>query len=188
MQRREALKSLALLTGGAILVPSCNFEKEEILAAYSNLKVTPAQQSLLAQIADTILPPGKLKGAQDLAVQDFILVMVNDCVDRDGQTKFTKGLQAFNTFSKQKGDKNFSKLEAAVKEKVITEGLLIGADTTDENQKAVREFLSITKRFTIQGFMMSQYIMTEIKPYSLIPGSYNGEVLISSISNMKIDG
>ena len=78
--------------------------------------------------------------------------------------------------------------EKTAKEKVIAEGLSIGAETTDENQKAVREFLSITKRFTIQGFMMSQYIMTEIKPYSLIPGSYNGEVLISSISNMKIDG
>jgi len=168
------------------------------LAAYSNLKVTPAQQSLLAQIADTIIPPGKLKGAQDLAIQDFILVMVNDCVAQTGQTQFTIGLQAFNSFSKKKGGKNFSKLESTTKEKVIAEGLSkekviaeglsIGAETTDENQKAVREFLSITKRFTIQGFMMSQYIMTEIKPYSLIPGSYNGEVLISSISNMKIDG
>jgi len=109
-------------------------------------------------------------------------------VAQTGQTQFTIGLQAFNSFSKKKGGKNFSKLESTAKEKVIAEGLSIGAETTDENQKAVREFLSITKRFTIQGFMMSQYIMTEIKPYSLIPGSYNGEVLISSISNMKIDG
>lgn len=188
MQRREVLKSLALLTGGAVLVPSCNFEKEEILAAYSNLQITPSQQALLAQIADTILPPGKLKGAQDLAVQDFILVMVNDCLDQNDQTQFTNGLRAFNAFSKKAGGRNFSKLESAEKEKVITEGLLIEADTTDESKKAVRAFLSVTKSFTIQGFMASQYIMTEVKPYSLIPGTYNGEVLISSISNMKING
>jgi hypothetical protein len=100
----------------------------------------------------------------------------------------TKGLQEFNAFSKKTGGVNFSKLEPSVKEKVITEGLAIAADTADENLKSVREFLATTKRFTIQGFMMSEYIMTEVKPYSLIPGSYNGEVLISSISTEKING
>ncbi|MBN8651332.1 MAG: gluconate 2-dehydrogenase subunit 3 family protein [Cytophagales bacterium] len=188
MQRREALKSLAILTGGAVLIPSCNFEKEDILAAYSNLQITPTLQTLLGQIADTIIPPGQLKGAIDLAVQDFILVMVNDCIDKDQQTQFSKGLQEFNAFTKKTGSSNFSKLEPTAKEKVITEGLAIAADTTDENLKSIREFLSITKRFTIQGFMMSEYMMTEVKPYSLIPGSYNGEVLISSISNTKING
>lgn len=188
MQRREALKSLAILTGGAVLIPSCNFEKEDILVAYSNLQITPSLQTLLGQIADTIIPPAKVKGASDLAVQDFILVMVNDCVDKDQQTEFTKGLQEFNAFSKKTGGANFSKLESVEKEKVLTEGLAIAANTTDENQKAIREFLSLTKRFTIQGFMMSEYIMTGVKPYSLIPGRYNGEVLISSISNMKING
>jgi hypothetical protein len=188
MQRREALKSLALLTGGAVLIPSCNFEKEDILAAYSNLQITPSLQTLLGEIANTIIPPAQLKGAADLAVQDFILVMVNDCLDTNQQTQFTKGLQEFNAFSKKSGGGNFSKLELAEKEKVVIAGLAIAADTTDENQKAVREFLSIAKQFTIQGFMMSEYIMTEVKPYSLIPGRYNGEVLISSISTEKING
>jgi Gluconate 2-dehydrogenase subunit 3 len=188
MQRREALKSLAILTGGAVLIPSCNFEKEDILAAYSNLQITPSLQTLLGQIADTIIPPAKVKGASDLAVQDFVLVMVNDCLDKNQQTQFTKGLQEFNTFSKKSGGANFSRLELAEKEKVVIEGLATAADTTEENQKAVREFLSIAKQFTIQGFMMSEYIMTEVKPYSLIPGRYNGEVLISSISTEKING
>lgn len=187
MQRREALKSLAILTGGAVLLPSCNFEKEDILAAYSNLQITATQQTLLNEIANTIIPAGQLKGAADLSVQDFILVMVNDCFDKNQQQQFVKGLQEFDAFSKGVGGSNFSKLESAEKEKVVAQGLSIGADA-DENQKIIQEFLSITKRFTIQGFMMSEYIMTEVKPYSLIPGKYNGEVLISSISNMKING
>jgi hypothetical protein len=88
MQRREALKSLAILTGGAVLIPSCNFEKEDILAAYSNLQITSSLQTLLGEIANAIIPPAQLKGAADLAVQDFILVMVNDCLDKDQQTQF----------------------------------------------------------------------------------------------------
>lgn len=184
MHRREALRSLALLTGGAVLIPSCNFEKEDILAAYSNLQVTPSLQTLLVQVADTIIPPGKIKGAADLAIQDFILVMVNDCADKNQQQQFTEGLQQFNAFSKKSSGSVFSKLEQEAKEKVVTEGLA----TANEDQKAIRDFLLLTKRFTIQGFMMSEYIMTEIKPYNIIPGNYNGAVLISSISNEKIDG
>lgn len=188
MQRREVLKSLALLTGGAVLIPSCNFEKEDILAAYSNLQITPSQQTLLGEIANTIIPPGEIKGAADLSVQDFILVMVNDCLNKDQQTQFTKGLLEFKAFSKKVGGGNFSKLDSAAKENVIVQGLAIEEESADDTLKAVRRFLSITKRFTIQGFMMSEYIQTEVKPYSLIPGSYNGEVLISSISNLKING
>jgi hypothetical protein len=187
MHRREALKSLAILTGGAVLIPSCNFEKEDILVAYSNLQVTASQQTLLGAVANTLIPPGQLKGAADLSVQDFILVMVNDCLDKDQQQQFVKGLQGFNSFSKKTGGSIFSKLGTGEKEKVVIEGLSIGVDA-DENLKPIREFLSITKRFTIQGFMMSEYIQTEIKPHSLIPGKYNGEVLISSISNLKING
>ncbi len=188
MHRREALKSLAILSGGAVLVPSCNFEAEDILAAYQNLNVTESMREVLAQIADTIIPPGSLKGASDLAVQDFILVMVNDCVEPDRQRVFTKGLQSFNTFSRKVASSSFSKLEQAEKEKVVTQGLSISDESTDEDEKTILEFLRITKRFTIQGFMMSEYIMTQVKPYSLIPGEYNGAVLISSISTMKIDG
>lgn len=187
MHRREALKNLAILTGGAVLVPSCNFEQDDILAAYKNLKVTESQRALLSQVADTIIPPGEIKGASDLAVQDFILVMVNDCVEAERQALFTSGLQAFKGYSNKIAG-TFATLEASEKEKVIVQGLAISHDSTDETEKAIRAFLSLTKRFTIQGYMMSEYIMTQVKPYSLIPGEYNGAVLISSISNLKING
>ncbi|MCE7862103.1 MAG: gluconate 2-dehydrogenase subunit 3 family protein [Bacteroidetes bacterium CHB5] len=188
MHRREALKSLAIITGGAVLVPSCNFEKEDILSAYQNLSVTESMRNVLAQIADTIIPAGSIQGAGDLAVQDFILVMVNDCVQADQQDMFTKGLQGFDDFSKEVVGSKFSKLEQTDKEKVVTQGLSISDEDADEGKKTMLEFLRITKRFTIQGYMMSEYIMTQVKPYHLIPGEYNGAVLINSISTPKING
>jgi hypothetical protein len=78
MNRRDALRSLALITGGLVLVPSCDFSKEDILAAYQNLQITPSLQQLLKDIAGTIIPAGNIKSAADIEVQDFILVMVND--------------------------------------------------------------------------------------------------------------
>jgi hypothetical protein len=98
MNRRDALRNLALLTGGMILVPSCNFDQEEILKAYDNLQVTPSQRGLLRAIADTIIPPSDIKGAADIDTQDFILVMVNDCMKPEEQETFTQGLGDFNSY------------------------------------------------------------------------------------------
>ncbi|SDY48397.1 Gluconate 2-dehydrogenase subunit 3 [Rhodonellum ikkaensis] len=184
MKRRDALRSLALITGGLVLVPACDFSKDDILSAYKNLNVTTSQQKLLAQIADTIIPAGYIKGASDLAVQDFILVMVNDCVDSEGQKSFSDGLSAFDAFSKKSGGKVFDKLEVPQREQVLKTVLA----SEGEEDKTIRAFLNTTKRFTIQGFMMSEYIMTNVKPYSLIPGDYNGEVLIADLKSEKING
>jgi hypothetical protein len=202
MERREALKALAILTGGAVLVPSCNFLKEDILIAYKNLQVTPSLQQLLASIADTIIPAGQIKGAADLAVQDFILVMVNDCLNAEQQKKFMQGLNGFNEYSKKVGDKSFAKLTAEEKAKVVEAGLAMTIDpnfkapadededdkTERENEQAVPDFLKIAKRFTIQGFMMSQYIQTEVKPFKLIPDHYEKTVLVRDIKKEIIHG
>lgn len=200
MDRREALKALAILTGGAVLVPSCNFLKEDILLAYKNLQVTPSLQQLLAAVADTIIPTGTIKGAADINVQDFILVMVNDCMEPEEQKEFMQGLTVFNGYSKKTGGKSFSRLTPEQRATVVEAGLAIKNDPEEkapenedakieqENEKAVLGFLKVTKRFTIQGFMMSQYIMTEIKPYEMIPGEYKGAVLVSELKKEIIHG
>ncbi len=184
MNRRDALRNLALITGGLVLVPSCDFGKEDILSAYQNLQITPSQQKLLSQIADTIIPAGYIKGASDLAVQDFILVMVNDCMDPENQKSFSNGLSNFDAYSEKSGGKVFDKLDVPQREQVLKTGLA----TEAEEEMEIRSFLDTTKRFTIQGFLMSEYMMTGVNPYSLIPEKYNGEVLIADLKTEKLNG
>ncbi len=191
MKRRDALRSLALITGGLVLVPSCDFSKEDILAAYQNLQITPSLQQLLKDIAGTIIPTGSIKSAADIEVQDFILVMVNDCIDAEGQKSFMQGFQVFEDFSKNSGGSAFSKLDQAGREAVVKAALAIELPENtkpEDPQKATKEFIGMAKRFTIQGFMMSEYIQTQVKPYSLIPGDYQGAVLISDLKPERING
>lgn len=195
MERREALKALAVLTGGAVLVPSCNFLKEDILAAYNNLQVTSSLQQLLAVVADSIIPAGTIKGAADISVQDFILVMINDCFETSEQAAFMQGLAAFNDYSKNTGGKSFASLDQPEREKVLLTGLKTEkkemreeVGTTLTTDQAVLKFLQMTKRLTVQGFLMSQYIMTEVKPYQMLPGDYQGAVLLSELKKDMIHG
>jgi len=184
MKRRDALRSLALLTGGLVLVPSCDFAKEDILSSYQNLEITPTLKQLLAEVADTIIPAGNLKGAADIEVQDFILVMVNDCMEKEAQQTFMSGLKGFDDFSKKSTGDKFEKLTQEQREALVSEGL----STEDESQQSIKDFLKTTKRFTIQGFMASEYMQTEVKPYSLIPGEYKGDVLIADLKPERING
>jgi len=155
MNRRHALRHIALISGGLALIPSCDFSKEDILSAYENLKITTTQKDLLAAISDSIIPAGEIKGALDLEVVDFILVLT----------------------SKEKVD-------------LILQGISLEEDESLEGKKRgeISYFLNTIKRFTIQGYMASEYIQTEIIPYSLIPGEYNGAVLISDLQKPRING
>lgn len=184
MNRRIALRHLALISGGLALVPSCDFSSNDILAAYDNLKITNSQKQLLGKISNTIIPAGELKGALDLEVPDFILVMVNDCLKKEEQDLFTQGLTAFPTYAKNTAGGRFEKLETKEKERLIQNGLKLEG----EENKALSYFINVTKRLTMQGYMASEYIQTEVVPYSLIPGTYNGAVLISDIQKPHING
>lgn len=102
-----------------------------------------------------------------------------------------QGLQGFDDFSKKSGGSIFSKLDQAGKESVVKAALEleIAENTQPEDpQKTTKEFIGMAKRFTIQGFMMSEYIQTQVKPYSLIPGDYQGAVLISDLKPERING
>lgn len=184
MNRRIALRHLALISGGLVMIPSCDFSSDDILAAYQNLKVTTSQKKLLGEISNTIIPAGEIKGALDMEVPDFILVMVNDCMTSENQTKFTTGLAAFPDYVKSTTGKNYEGLSTKEREALIINGSKLEGEET----KSLTYFLNTTKRFTIQGYMASEYIQSEIMPYSLIPGEYNGAVLITDLQKPRING
>jgi len=190
MNRRIALRHLALISGGLALIPSCDFSSDDILAAYEKLKVTASQKSMLGDISNTIIPAGEIKGALDLEVPDFILVMINDCFTTENQTLFTQGIAAFPAYVKKSAGSSFDQLDPKKKEEVIQTGAKLESGETEEgmNNKAISYFLNTTKRFTIQGYMASEYIQTEVIPYSLIPGEYNGAVLITDLQKPRING
>jgi hypothetical protein len=190
MNRRIALRHLALISGGLTLIPSCDFSTDDILAAYQNLKVTASQKSLLGAVSDTIIPAGEIKGALNLEVHDFILVMVNDCMTQENQEKFSKGLAAFPNFVQKSSGKKFESLSTKEKEELILQGTKLEGDDSPEGKEraVISYFLNTAKRLTIQGYMASEYIQTDIIPYSLIPGEYNGAVLISDLQKPRVNG
>lgn len=186
MDRRLALKQLALFTGGLMAFPSCDFSRENVLAAYEKLQVTEAHRSLLAKVVETILPGGDIVGAKELDMQDFVLVMANDCLGEADQLRFVSGLKNFDQYIRKEFGNSFGKMDQETAEKSFM--TIVEVEDESAEMEELKYFLNTTKRFTLQGYLSSEYFMTEVMPYNMIPGGFQGEKLIDPTVKINING
>ena len=118
MDRREAVKSVAFLLGGALsattiatLFDSCTEPGKN-----SGNLFTVDQEKLVTEVADIIIPTTKgSPGAKAANVGPFITMMVKDCYPEEAQKAFVKGLEELEDRAKKEYNKSF--LEIGVKER-----------------------------------------------------------------------
>ena len=174
--RRTLIKQLMLGAGAAALLPSCVFDKKEKAVDGTAFLLSKDQNQLLADIAETIIPKTSTPGAKELKVEEFINVMVTDCFDKETQDKFSKGLTAINDLSEKRFDKLFTEITQEQRNQlfsdIATKQQDISADLT--------EFFPLVKGLTIRGYMASEYIMTEVNPWPLVPGPSKGCVEVKA--------
>jgi hypothetical protein len=171
MNRRTALKTFALTGAAALLIPGCTRDSKKVSVALTSLKVTPEDEELLASLAETIIPATDKPGAKEVGAHLFTLVMVDDCLPPDKKDDFMKGLRSFNQGAPVPGGRKFMEATAEDRQAALEE---IEKDSSSLD-KSVKGFYSTAKGYIIRGYTSSQYFMTEVKPYKLVPGSsYKG--------------
>src|ERR1700749_4407209 len=120
MDRRTVIKNLALVVGGAVLLPSCLRKDGTSYVQLKHITLDGDQQQLIADVADTIIPKTTTPGAKDLNLPAFVLKMVDDCYKKKDQQTFITGLSQFDDMVKKKYNNSFSDLTAADREAVLT--------------------------------------------------------------------
>jgi len=164
------IEKVILVTGGIALLPYCSSDSERLSTAVKNLKIKTSDEELLVEIVEAMLPPSDIPGATELGIDRFVLVMADDCMTKPEQDMFVKGLRGFGMFVKKCFEKSFLNANQTEREEMIT-----SAFTTRESElEDIKFFLERAKRFTIRGFMSSEYVMTKVFPYKLIPGPFRG--------------
>ena len=169
MKRRDALKSIGLVTGGMILVPSCSLWEEKVTIALNNLKITPDQEQILKDIVGTIIPEGpEIPGGVSLEAHNFVWIMMDDCEPKEQQDKFINGLNQFNEKVKVQKGKRFKKLTELERLEVVQSAMI---ESENELEMDISPFLAQVKNYAVWGFFRSEYIMTEVFPFKLVPGA-----------------
>jgi hypothetical protein len=183
MKRRDAIKSLLIVTGGVIVIPSCLQRDAESTIQLKHIKIDGSQEKQLAELAETIIPATATPGAKDTYAHRFALKMVDDCHDKADQEKFMKGFKEVDNLSKQHFNTTFLKSTPAQREQLVGElEKRLAAPAADDNLAA---FYKLYKGLVIQGYMGSKYVMGSVLKFELVPGRYNGASPVKQ-TNIKI--
>lgn len=202
MDRRDAVKSVAFLLGGAlsattigVFLEGCNTNNSTDTKG-SNL-FSAEQDQLITELADTIIPATKTPGAKAAGVGPFIAMMIKDCYPKEAQEVFVKGLEDLEARSKKEYGNSFLKMSVKEREQLV--GKL--RDETVAAQKAEGEkndkkepvkkelsapleakdryagtsyFFAIARDLTLLGYFSSEIGATQALEYVDIPGRYDG--------------
>lgn len=189
MKRRELLSQLSIVVAGAVYLPSCKFTREDVMLAYTHLNISSSELDLLKHIHAVMIPSDPvIMGASDLALEDFVLVVVNDCLEVEKRDRFVRGLQSFQAHAKEMSAMEFESLSAEESEGLILKVLDREEEEEDGDGNDAKFFLGTTKELLIEGFMRSEYVMTEIMPYEMAPGGFSGKVKILPGEKINIYG
>jgi hypothetical protein len=187
MNRRTVIKNLALVIGGAALLPSCMKNNGGPSIHLKHLNISVDQENLIGDVCETIIPKTNTPGAKDLNLHLFVLKMLDDCYKKKDQQAFMAGLVEFNDLVKKKYNKSFSDLSAKDREALLTEiegnakkqghnGQPKGRNAKPQknlDQLPLNAFYWAVKQQTLFGYTTSQYFMTKEIVYELVPGRYN---------------
>jgi hypothetical protein len=175
MRRRTLLKQLFVLSAGLTLVPACREDRAKAGFLYKNITIDPDQEAMLASLAETIIPKTSTPGARDISAHLFVLKMMDDCSSKEEHASFMEGMKSFAAAAKNAAGASFGEL-SETKRKAFLEGL---DQRRDEKDPAVSFYQTVKKR-TIQAYTSSEFFLTKVQVYELVPGRYHGCVPVKA--------
>ncbi len=174
MDRRTAVRNLALVIGGALVLPACNRKANQASIALKRIDLDAGNEALIADIAETIIPKTNTPGAKDLHLHQFIMKMLDDCYTKEDQQAYTAGLKDFEALIKKDFNKTFAALTPQQREQWLTK-----FEQQKRPESALTKFYGTTKQLTVFGYTNSQFFMTKEIVYELVPGRYNPKFPVS---------
>jgi hypothetical protein len=165
----------------AWVLPACISDPKKVSVALNKLQVSEDEEALLAKLADVMIPETDTPGALAVKAHQFTLVMVDDCLNKDDQKKYLKGMRTFEKALNKLTGKNFN--DASADERL--EMLMAFEAHIEESDEETKFFYKRTRSYILQGYTSSQHFLTEVKPYVLVPGpNYHGCAPVSGESKI----
>ncbi|MBS1918800.1 MAG: gluconate 2-dehydrogenase subunit 3 family protein [Bacteroidetes bacterium] len=198
MNRRELLKMIAMVTGGAVIGSEFLLDGCQNPSATMPAGFTADEIAFLNEVAETILPATQTPGAKAANVGQFMAIAVNDCYTDNDQKIFHTGMQKLKDACQKKYHTTFMKASPEQKkelliflDKVAIEYQKMKNDfdrVQDEKEKEektkgnnsyIKEqipsyYFTMMKQLTLWGFFTSKEGMTQALKYIPVPGRYNG--------------
>ena len=192
MNRRDVIRSISYLAGGAVVAPSVLTLIQGCAPNEPDLGWTPEyftedEARFVTSYVDTLLPRTDTPGGLDVGVDRFIdKVMAATTVKSDEPSPIQEGIRQFDTDAETRFGKVFHALEADQRGELFSE-----AEKSPRYQPAVWGtavgeqppigFYRSFKSMVLWGYLSSEKVGTEVLNYDPVPGEYDGDIALSSV-------
>ncbi|QJB29826.1 gluconate 2-dehydrogenase subunit 3 family protein [Chitinophaga oryzae] len=170
MDRRELIKTIAVLTGAAfvggdLFLSGC---REQNKALFSQEDI-----AFFDEVAETIIPRTDTPGAKDAEVGKFMVLYASDCYDIAQQQTLQQGITQINNTAKKKFRRAFVQLTTAQKLSLLTD-IQEEARRQKARKDAPVHYFTLMKQLTLLGFFTSEAGATQVLRHLPVPGTYHG--------------
>jgi len=176
MDRRELLKMIAALTGGAVI------GGEFFLAGCKNPDAGPGipfsekELAFWDEVGETIFPKTSSPGAKEAKIAEFMKIMVNDTYTKADQEIFHAGIKKIDEACTKMHGHDFMKASPEHRTEVLT---AIDKERADYQKSKKREdpnhYFQMVKQLTILGYFTSEQGRKGALRYEPAPGKYIGD-------------
>jgi hypothetical protein len=173
LTRREALRRVSVLLGGATLIGQGAWLARTAEGARSEI-FSASEIALLDEIADTILPPTGTPGAKAAGVGPFMAVMVRDAYDAGEQRIFRDGLKTLERECRASNGTDFVGATPGQRHALLER---LDREQYDYMKKPDAagnpHYFRMMKELTLLGYFTSEIGCTQAMRYAETPGRFD---------------
>lgn len=177
MNRREALKHLALLTGGALSLSTVSGVLGGCSAGSSESSLqtlSAAQNELVIQLSEQIIPATDTPGAKAANVNRFIDHMLTNWNTEQEKNHFLEGLNHVDELSNNEHGQNFVDLDSETQIAVMETLEQEAKDNPNPVPNTdIKPFFGMMKEFTVVGYYTSEIGASQELNLNIVPGYYD---------------
>lgn len=191
MDRREALKRISVLMGGAVSATTVSGILGGCRVGPQGETFVPAtlssdQNELVATIAELIIPETDTGGARAARVNEFIDKMLTDWLSDDEKNRFLAGLNNVDAVAVESGGASFVDLSNEDQTQILTgleEARMAWRQRVASGEADRRElpFFEMIRELTIAGYYTSEIGASQELKHEMVFEAYEGDVPYSEI-------
>jgi len=174
MNRRDAIKSVALMMGGAmvganVILTGCKPEDQIV-----GLEFSPKDIAFLDEIGEAIIPTTDTPGAKATGIGAFMVMMVKDTYNTEQQQTFVDGINFIRKDFKAAKSKDFMDVSTEERTAYLNELKSSGKTTVAADATKVTAILGMLQDLTVLGYFTSEIGATQQLRYFEAPGRFDG--------------
>lgn len=175
MKRKKAIGTI-LLAGGATVVGFSGYEWFTLTKS-PDKNYLISKKSLLAELAETIIPATDTPGAKEAGAVEFMLPMLNECTDNKTLNRFIRGLQDLEEYTRSHYKQEFSACSSPDREAILQwaeQNSTVSNSLLDKikSKFSGRPFFEMLKTYTVYGYCISEKGASLGMRYVAVPGKY----------------